>query len=182
MTRLGELEPNGAGRRLGSRLMRYFTRVFFVLGAIADMLGIYAFGALHNWWSGWGLPSVVVAGMSQKLRSELWMVAFAISYPFSMTVAALLTLRILRPLIRDRDNSKQLIHTVVRAGLIYAMYTQSKMVFGGRIKDEYMNISSAVRINVNYLVAGVVMGLALTAIVLIAEHRAPKTTQDLIQD
>lgn len=64
------------------------------------------------------------------------MMAFAISQPWSMAAAAL-TFVMLRRLLRDEDTYRHMLATAEQAGLIYTIYSLSKFVWDGRIKDEY---------------------------------------------
>jgi len=168
--------------RLGlwHRVLRFITRVFWIVGATADILGIYAFGELHHWWMGWSLPPLPTGIVSGEWRQAILMVALAVSYPWTMMVAGVLTVTVLRPLVRDRGLSNQTTYVVVQGGLIYAAYNCAKMVWGGRIKDEYMNVSSAVRINTTYFVGGIIIGLVLAAIGVILRHGHRSTPRERV--
>lgn len=151
----GSLATRPSSKKLSYRYARRIVaRVFWVVGAIANFLGIYQFGEDHHWWGG---PFSV----SPETREILWMLAVGLGGPWVMMLGSFLGAKLSEFFTRDQAVTKMVALGAVRIGSFFAAFHCAQMSFDIKIFPRYLSGEGFVKVVSVYLFVGLAIGVVL---------------------
>ena len=141
-----------SARRAGKTFRILMRRAYAVLGGVANLLGVYAFGESHGWWH---LPIVI----SPALARELWMLAVGVGGPWGMILGSWIAAKATLENRHDTIFTMRLIKPVFNVGSFFAIYHCAQMSFGFIIFPKYLNASGFAMVSGIYFATGLAFGL-----------------------
>jgi hypothetical protein len=143
------------------QVLRVIAGVFWVIGGIANVLGIYGFGESHQWWR-------FTFAISPEMTEVLWMLAVGVGGPWAMMLGGVAGARFSEIFVSDRTVTDLIKHTVLRVGSFLALLHCTQMMFDIKIFPNYLSSDGFVKIVAIYLA----MGLAICGVFPLILHAA----------
>jgi hypothetical protein len=137
---------------------RAITGVYWVVGGVANVLGIYGFGESHHWWGFKFAPSPEIA-------DAFWMLAVGVGGPWAMMLGGLAGAKLSEMFTRDRVLTSSITRSCVRVGFFFALFHCSEMSFGIRIFPRYLNSNGFVKVSSVYLAVGLAIGVVFPLVI-----------------
>lgn len=143
----------------GARLRRLMRRAYSVIGAIANLLGIYAFGETHHWWS-LSLPWL------PQMTPGLWGLAAGIGGPWAMILGTAIGTKLSELFTRDNVVTRSLVRSTVNIGMFFAMFHSAEVSVGIPIYPDYESATGFAKVVAIYLALGLGIGILLPPLML----------------
>jgi hypothetical protein len=143
---------------------RFIARVYLVVGGVANLLGIYAFGESHHWWE-------FTFAVSSEMKEVFWMLAVGLGGPWAMMVGGIASAKFAELFTKDRAMTAIITARMVDVGFFFSIFHCAEMEFGIKIYPLYLSSAGFVKVVIIYLLMGVALGTVLP-LVLHAIRRA----------
>jgi hypothetical protein len=153
-------------RRASKTFTLLMRRTFAILGGVANLLGVYAFGEDHGWWR---LPITI----SHELARELWMLAVGVGGPWMMILGSWIAAKAALAVRHDTIFTMRLIRPMFNIGSFFAIYHCAQVSFGFIIFPKYLNPQGFAIVSGLYLAIGLAFGLTTAMLENSAARRRP---------
>lgn len=137
---------------------RAVVTIFGILGAAANLLGIYAFGEDHGWWE-------YEFALSLDAKEALLMGLVGVGGPWALIVGGVIGARITELATKDRRATWSLIHSFIQVGFFFAILHAAQMSVGLRIFPDHLSPEGFLKVVGIYLLTGLWVGVVLPLIV-----------------
>jgi len=131
---------------------RVISRIYLVVGGIANCLGIYTFGESHHWWE-------FTFALSPEMTETLLMLAVGLGGPWAMILGGIAGAKFSELFTRDKTATASIAHSLIDVGFFFAILHCSQMSFGLRIFSRYLSSEGFVKVVVIYLFLGLAVGV-----------------------
>ena len=137
---------------------RVITRAYWVVGGIANVLGIYGFGESHHWWE-------FTFTASSETKEVFWMLAVGVGGPWAMMLAGIAGAKFCELFTSDQTTTLVIIRSVVRVSSFFAILHCAEMSFDIKIFPLYLNSEGFVKVVGLYLLLGLAVGTVFPLII-----------------
>lgn len=148
-------------------VQRTLKGAFWVLGAVANVFGIYEFGDHRHWWdvnAHFAFSFKISPGADLALRT----LAVAIGGPWAMALGVIASATLSGWFELDQSATNSIIHNALSVCFFFAALHCAQMMFGLPIFQDYLTGEGFVKVVSGYFIGGVGLGL-ITA--LVARYR-----------
>jgi hypothetical protein len=144
-------EPPSPGVTLWSHIRRLIAGAYWVIGGIANLLGIYAFGESRNWW-------VFSFYLSPEMGEVLWMLAVGLGGPWALMLGVWAGARFSELFTKDKAQTASLVSSVVDISFFLSIWHSAQMALGLKIFSRYLYGGGFVKVISIYLLVGLALG------------------------
>lgn len=146
---------------------RALATIFGILGAAANLLGIYAFGEDHGWWE-------FEFAISQQAKESLLMGLVGVGGPWALIVGGVVGAKVTELATKDPRATWSLIHSFIRVGFFFAILHAAQMSVGLRIFPDHLSAEGFLKVVGIYLLTGLGLGIVLPLVVHVLRKASPQ--------
>lgn len=151
--------------RFWKRFCRVIARLYWFVGGMANILGIYGFGESHHWW---GFAFTI--SILPETKEVLWMLALGVGGPWAMMLASIAVARSVEIVTGDREATLVVVRSVVNVGSFFAILHCAQMTFDISIFPRYLSGEGFAKVVGAYVLLGLAVG-ALASMTVYAARR-----------
>lgn len=147
------------GRSSHGAVGRVIRDAFLIVGAVADILGIFGYGQAHQWWTfqWWTFGFTASPGAIKTF----WMLVLGIGGPWMMIIGAAGGAKFVELFTNNRAATASLVQSIAFVGTFWAAFHCAEMMFGITIFSQYLSGEGFIKVCGAYLLSGVAIGVVV---------------------